>query len=276
MGTGSERFHYYHADANAIGGAIHRPLKKTISGPSSVSLAAAGGFNSARSDEFHFDHLVSCRSSLCRVSGSEDERTGDCTTLVTAVVEGFNILDMVTAEKIISHISTEHPPDSHTSRVTFVGSHFIGLRIAGFPVEPIINLKLLAPPYDGAKRPSSWLKNKELLKSVRGQHDTRIAADPTPPSWLVNRYGWVKDDSKVAERGHVIGSIVDGFKGTIPGKSWGHIVEIPGVGRFYFGEVSIYDHMYRLTMIRAQLGSPNEADVSGGTTGSNGGPTGGP
>jgi len=273
METGSQRFHYYHADANAIGGALHRPLKKTISGPASVSLPAAGGFTSTRCDEFHFDDVVSCSSALCRVSGSEDEKTGDCTTLVTAAVEGFNLLDMVTADRIVSQISTERPTGSHTPRITFVGSQFVGLRIAGFPVEPIINLKVLAPPYDETKRPP-WLKNKELLKSVREQHDKRVAHDPKPPGWLVNRYGWVKDESKVGDHGHLIASLVDGFKGTIPGKVWGHIVEIPGVGTFYFGEVSIYDHMYRLTMVRAQIGSPTGGDVSGPTTGSNGGTTG--
>jgi hypothetical protein len=271
METGSRRFHYYHADANAIGGALHRPLKKTFSGPASISLPAAGGFASARSEKFHFDDVVSCSSALCRVSGSEDEQTGDCTTLVTAAVEGFNLLDVVTADRIVSQISTERPTGSHTPRVTFVGSQFVGLRIAGFPVEPIINVKMLSPPYDDKKRPP-WLKNTELLKCVRDQHDKRVSGNP--PDWLVSRYGWVKDGAKVDQHGHVIASLVDGFKGTIPGKTWGHIVEIPGVGRFYFGEVSIYDHMYRLTMVRAQTGSPTGGDFSGPTTGSNGGTTG--
>jgi hypothetical protein len=272
METGSERFHYYHADANALGGSIHRPLKKVIPAQASVSLPAAGGYSSARSGAFHFENLVSCTGSFCRVGGSVDARSGDATTLVTAVVEGLNLLDIITAERVVSQISTERPPDGHIARVTFVGSQFFGLRVAGFPVEPIINLNVLAPPYDGPKRP--WLKNEKLLTSIRDQHDQRTSGPHGKPDWLIRRYGWVQSNDEISNHGHLLASLVDGFKGIIPGKTWGHIVEIPGVGKFYFGEVSVYDHMFRLTMVRGEIGSPTGGEVSGGTTGSNGGSTG--
>jgi len=272
METGSHRFHYYHADASALGGFIHRPLKKVVPTQASVSLPAAGGFSSARTGAFHFENLVSLRESFCRVGGSVDEK-GDTTTLVTAVVDGLNLLDIVTAERVVSQISTERSPDGHIAKVTYVGSQFFGLRIAGFPVEPEINLQVLVPPYDGPKRP--WLKNKNLLQSARDQHTRRTSGQHGAPKWLVARYGWVESDDKIAEHGHVCASLVDGFKGTIPGKVFGHIVEIDGVGRFNFGEVCMYDHMYRLTMVRAEIGSPTGGDLSGGTTGSNGGSVGG-
>jgi hypothetical protein len=268
-----QRFHYYHADANALGGSIHRPLKKVIPAQASVSLPAAGGFSSAHTGAFHFEDLVSCRASSCRVSGSEDEG-GHATTQVTSVIEGLNLLDMVTAERVVSQIATERPPDGHSPTVTFVGSQFIGLRIAGFEVEPIINLKLLTPPYDGPKSP--WLKNDKLLQSVRDQHTLRTSGEHGKPEWLTHRYGWVHSKEDVAEQGHVVCSLVEGFTGTIPGKTYGHIVEIAGIGKFFFGEVSFYDHLYRLTMVRAEIGSPTGGSISGGTTGSNGGSTGGP
>ena len=268
MQDGSQRFHYYHADANALGGSIHRPLKKVIPAQASVSLPAAGGFSSAQTSNFRFEDLVSCRAASCRVSGSEDEK-GHATTQVTAVIEGLNLLDMVTAERVVSQIATERPPDGFSPAVTFVGSQFIGLRIAGFPVEPVINLKLLTPPYDGPKRP--WLKNSNLLQPAREQHTQRASGEHGKPDWLEHRYGWVHSNKAVAERGHVQCSLVDGFTGTIPGKTYGHVVEIAGVGRFFFGEVSFYDHVYRLTMVRAEIGSPTGGSVSGPTTGSNGG-----
>lgn len=268
MESGSQRLHYYHADANALGGSIHRPLKKVIPTQASVSLPAAGGFSSTHGGAFHFEDLVSCRASSCRVSGSEDER-GHATTQVTAVVEGLNLLDMVTAERVVSQIATERPPDGFSPTVTFVGSQFIGLRIAGFEVKPVINLNLLTPPYDGPKRP--WLKNNHLLQSVREQHTQRASGEHGKPDWLVRNYGWVHSDEGVTEHGHLLCSLVDGFDGKIPGKSYGHVVEIAGIGRFFFGEVSFYDHVYRLTMVRAEIGSPTGGSVSGPTTGSNGG-----
>src|SRR6202035_360400 len=114
----------------------------------------------------------------------------------------------------------------------------------------------------------------KFIQSARQQHTERVSGEHGKPDWLVQRYGWVHSDEKVAEHGHMYASLVDGFKGTIPGKTYGHIVEIPGVGKFYFGEVSFYDHLYRLTMVRAEIGSPTGGNVSGGTTGSNGGSVG--
>jgi len=268
MGTDSQRAHYYHADANSLGGTIHRPFKKVIPAQAAVSLPAAGGFTSTRSGAFHFENLVSCTGSFSRVGGSEDEG-GHATTLVTSVVEGLNLLDMVTAERVVSQISTERPPDGHSPSVTYVGSQFFGLRIAGFPVEPVFNLSVLLPQYDGPKRP--WLKNENLLNVARKQHAERVSGPHGEPDWLTRRYGWIKSNDQIAEYGRVHASLVDGFKGTIPGKTYGHIVEIAGVGKFFFGEVIMYDHIYRLTMVRAEIGSPTSGTVSGGTTGSNGG-----
>src|SRR5579863_7754417 len=102
MGTVPQRFHYYHADANSLGGTIHRPFEKVIPAQASVSLPAAGGYASARTGAFDFEGLLSCSGAACRVAGSVDERTGDATTLVTAVVENLNLLDIISAERVIS------------------------------------------------------------------------------------------------------------------------------------------------------------------------------
>ncbi len=269
MGTVPQRFHYYHADANSLGGTIHRPFEKVIPAQASVSLPAAGGYASARTGAFDFEGLLSCSGAACRVSGSVDEHTGDPTTLVTAVVENLNLLDIISADRVISQISTDRPSGGQIPRVTFVGSQFVGLRIAGFPVEPLINLQLLLPTYDGPNCP--WLKNETFLTTARDQFAQTVSGRYPTPDWLMRRYGWIKSDKEIAEYGHVQTSLVDGFEGTIPGKSWGHIIEIAEVGKFFFGEVSMYDNIYRLTMVRAEIGSGTAGTVSGGSTGSNGG-----
>lgn len=268
MGT-LYRSYSYHADASALGGSLVQPFHKIVPSQAEVSLPSAGGFTAARTGPFVFDEIVSCSAGHCRASGSISLKSGGWSTLVTAVVEDLNLLEIVTAERVVAQLSVEHPQEGDTPLVTFVGSQFVGLRIAGFPVEPLINLDLLTPSEDYPHQP--WLKNERVLKAAREQHFRRLDGTDAP-EWVEARHGWVGSDQTIGERGHVAASLVDGFKGTIVGRSYGHIIEIPEFGKFFFGEVSFYHHMFRLTMVRADLGCPVKGHVSGGTAGSNGQP----
>jgi len=176
---------------------------------------------------------------------------------------------VVTAKRVVAQLSVEHPQEGDTPKVTFVGSQYVDLRIAGFPVEPLINLDLLTPSEDYPQQP--WLKNERVLKAARDQHSRRLEGTDAP-EWVDARFGWLRSDQSIGERGHVSASLVDGFRGTIVGSSYGHIIEIPEFGKFYFGEVTFYHHMFRLTMVRADLGCGTHGKVSTSTTASNGQP----
>ncbi len=246
-----KRVHYYHADASSLGGALIHPVNKIVPSQAEVSLPAAGGATSAHSGAFNFEEIASCGGSFTHASGGVSPKNGSWTTLVTSSVENLNILEVVTAERVVAQISIEHPRVGHDPKVTFVGSQFINLRIGGFPVEAVINRGLLTPEegYPGCP----WTRHEGFLKRVREQHRLR-GENAKVPKWAEDRYAWVQSEEGIRERGHVVCSLVDSIKGDIPGRTFGHVVEIEEFGKFFFGEVIVQHGAFQLTMIRAELG----------------------
>lgn len=269
MTATSETIYSYHADANALGGSIVQPFTRIIPSQAQVSLPAAGGFTSARTGHFNLEEIVSCSAAYCFAAGSKDERTGNWVTLVTAVVENFTLIGIVTADRIVSQLSIEHSGLSRVPGVTFAGAQYHNLRIAGFEAEPEFNLNLLTPTASPTDQP--WRRNEGLLKAAREQHQLRMASTGTP-DWVDRRYG--NSDEAIVKRGYVLASLVNGFQGTIPGRVYGNTVEISEFGRFSFAEISVHDDIFRLTMLRAELGCAVHGSVTTGTTSSNGGPVG--
>ena len=56
-------------------------------------------------------------------------------TLTTTVVEGLNVMKVVTADRIVGQTITEHPLKGNMPSISFLGTRFENLRIAGVPVE---------------------------------------------------------------------------------------------------------------------------------------------
>lgn len=262
-----KRIHYYHGDGSTFGGHIKSPVEKIVPSQAEVALPSTGGFTSRKAGEFNFEEILSCKSSYTHASGSVSHKTGGFTTLVTSAVEGLNILEVVTADRVVAQISVEHPAEGYTPKVTFVGSQFVNLRIGGFPVQPAINLNLLTPGDDYPETP--WLQNGSFIDAVR-QQNRRTSEASEVPEWMTDRYGWVHSDQEIEKRGFVLCSLVDSIGGVFPGKSTGHTVEIPEFGKFFFGEVLIDHGSFRLTMVRAELGCAVDGEVDIGSGGTNG------
>src|SRR5258705_13696669 len=107
MQSSNEKLYYFRADANALGGYLEKPFEKNIRTIAPVSLPSVGGFAMARSEAFTLDEIVSCSSAYTRVSGREIG--GSVSILVTAVVENLNLLEVVTARRIVSQVSISIP-----------------------------------------------------------------------------------------------------------------------------------------------------------------------
>jgi len=84
-------------------------------------------------EDFHFQHFLSVKRGYTHVSGSPQEIEGKThfTTLVTAVAEGLNILDVVTADRIVARFSSNHTLDDTEPNFTLIGTKFENLQIAG-------------------------------------------------------------------------------------------------------------------------------------------------
>jgi hypothetical protein len=226
-------FYSFRVDANALGGFLEEPFHKIIPTLAPVSLPPVGGFATARSEAFNLDEIVSCSSAYSRVSGTEHHADGSISILTTAVVEDLNLLEVVTAERVVAQVSISIPAGSSEFQISLTGSRFEGLRLAGRPCQPIFIGGLILP--GGLSQ------------------DVEKAADPPLP----------------AGGGKLLCSLVDGVDGND-----GHIVEIPGFGRIFLGELRVSYDSVQLVAIRAELGCPVQGKVTictggGGGTGDN-------
>src|ERR1700740_1392376 len=131
----AQRHFHYHASGHALSGELTRPVQRVIEGQAGISLPSIGGVGSSHVENFRVDEVVSFRRGYSHVAGSAKQENGKTihTTHVTVTVEGVNILDMVTADRIVARLSSsfEEPPPkragSPESRVLLVGSKFENL-----------------------------------------------------------------------------------------------------------------------------------------------------
>jgi len=271
-----KRIYHFHSDANSLGGFIEEPFEKIIPSQASVSLPVVGGYAHTRTEAFNFQEVVSCRAAYTRVSGKTVKKNGPWSTLVTSVIEGLNILEIVKAERVVAQISVEHPEDGGLPKVFFGGSHFEKLRVAGCDVNLSLHPRLLTL-HSGERSLSrednphaqgiEWSKFVEI-----GQNQSRVLSEtPNVPKWAMERYGWMASRQGNQGEGFALCSLVDRVDGVIPGESFGHVVEVPDFGRIFLGELIIHPRATRLTMIRAELGCNVKGQVtaaSGGAQGS--------
>ena len=254
-------FYSFRADANALGGFLVKPFRKPIPTLAPVSLPAAGGFAMARSEAFTLDNIVSCSSAYSRVSGQEDD-DGSISILVTAVVEGLNLLEVLEAERVVAQLSILIPPDRKQLKVSTAGSRFEGLRLAGRPRDPHSSQGLQDRENErdeqgraqGATAAHLWEIGKEQAARV-----TNAFAGRQNAAWAENRFKWMQKDA--ATNTSALCSLVDGF-GTDGPEHCGHVVEIPGLGRFFFGELLLTPNSVQLVSIRAELGCPVTGTVT--------------
>jgi hypothetical protein len=233
----------YNAHAHGVSGEFQRPIKQIIEAQAATSLSTAGGHGRSRADKFKFVEFLSFDSAYSHVSGSKSETDGNYSTLATATVEGLNILDVVTARRVVARLSSERNLQEPESHIIFLGSRFEDLRIAGCPVEVILDLEL----FHRADTFSNFKKEFDSNADFR-----KMAQDPFQAG---------QSQKSPDPSGVFLCSLVKDIKTTCPGvKREGHGLVIPQFGKVFFAEVVIEHQKRTLTMIRAELGCP----VTGG------------
>lgn len=260
------RFHSFQADANALGGFLEEPFEKAIPTLAPVSLPAAGGFATARSGAFNLDEVVSCSSAYTLVTGRQSRNDDSISTLATAVVEDLNILEVVTAKRIVAQISVTIPNQGER-RISLAGSRFEGLRLAGRDSVPTLNATLSQAEAgdNGRELPLTW---KSFWQAGRSQADTLVGGfagrGEGAFEWAKNRHGWMKTSAPQPSEGDpVLCSLVENCGSSHVTSSTGHIVEIPGFGRIILMELRVSRDAVRLVSIRAELGCPVHGVVTG-------------
>jgi hypothetical protein len=259
---------YFQTDANPLGGYIEKPFEKNIPSHASASLPNTGGYVHSRVEELNFEDIVSVSAAYSHVSGREIQRNGPWSTLVTSVVEGLNILEVVTADRVVAQLSVEHSTDQEYPKVSCVGSHFENLRIAGYDAAPVLNWDLLniGGKPDVAQTgvfPAFRKTGQEQAgKLVESAGQTGENAD----QWIIDRFGWMREPKP---DGLVLCSLVNSVNGEIPARCHGHVLVIPDFGRVFLSELLVSPHSVQLSMIRAELGCnvAGRASAAGVVTG---------
>ena len=268
MRSDAKKAFYFHADANSLGGFIEEPFQKHIPAQASSTLPAVGGHVTSRTEAFTFEGVISCRAAHTRVSGRHVKENGSATVSVTSVLEGLNILEIVKAERVVAQITAEYSGKGGFPRVSFAGSHFDRLTIGHSDASLVVNAGLLGLP-SGAKAIRVPITESVFHETGRQQaaklvKSAKADADQDSVRWLIDRYGWMESERKPGKDGFLLCSLVDGVGGAVPGRSFGHVLEIPDFGRIFLGELLVSPSLFRISMIRAELG----CTVHGGGNGS--------
>src|SRR5215467_10317502 len=249
------RTFHYHACAHAFSAQFTRPFHHQIDIQAQSALPVVGGHGHARVECFEFRDFITFKKGYSHVSGGHQAEDDSNNTLATAVLEGLNMFDVLTIDRVVSRLYSKHPADAREGDITWVGSKFENLRIAGCPVHIELNHDVFheLPTFEAAEK--AFKKGGDFRK---------IAEDP---------FG-LGDVLKPADvNGVFLCSIVKSVKVDCPGvKVKGHSLYVHGFGIVYLGELLIKPGEKTLTMLRFKLGSTTSGSGSGGGSKTNGQP----
>jgi hypothetical protein len=284
MANGKPRVHYYHAEAGVLHAQLQRPLQQEIKPQAFVKVhdKLEPAYLSERSENYRLEGIISFKSAYTHVSGHESTKAHRrWITLSTSVVEGLNVFEVITADRIVGQISTEHPRDEDVPHVTFLGTRFENLRIAGHEVHTKLNLNTCGPK---PERDRLYLEDQGFLNNV-SKHHKRVSggfsddvnssyklALPEPGELRQQWIDYLKDETGEVKKpkAEVKSSLVEELK--VDGwKSGGHVIEVPEFGKIFLAELKVDCNSFALTMIRFELGCFADGSGSFGSLVVNGG-----
>jgi hypothetical protein len=240
-----KRVFHYNACAHALSGRLTRPVQHEIEVQAATSLPTIGGHGNSRVENFRVKEFISVKAAYSHVSGSEhvgEDGKVFHTTLSTATLEGLNILDVITADRVVARVSAFWVEPNYYTHFNFSGSHFENLKIAGCPVTANLESRLVT---DLPTFPDVIKEDKDLCG------ETKI--DPLAGVMHCT----------------LLNSITGKIHGMQPTRHE-HIIKIPHFGEVFLAEVLVEPNRRTLTMIRLVLGSPVGGTVIGGQTAANG------
>lgn len=260
----------FNAHGFAIGGRITQPYQTELGSHAATSLPIVGGAASAESSNYNFNHLISYRSARTHISGIKGE-DGSHHTAVSCVVEGLNILDIITADAVIGRLSSRHNGVDEPEILPH-GSSFVNLKIAGQPVEVELDNDLFArhktysallDHYQNQKSSSKGKTQKNVPEKVRylwNGVDSAIPAKLEKGMLAPPETGW--QHSHGVLHSSMVKSVRMEKSASLQELPYGYAIHIPHVGCVYLAELFSSTDTKRLTMLRVELGSPVVGSVA--------------
>src|SRR5579871_399797 len=256
-GSDSELEHQYHAQAYVLDAEFEHPVREKTGRKAQVDLPPDGTYQYQPATPFQVFGVLSYRSGYAQVAGHKSPKGHGHVTLATSVVEDINVFDVVTADRIVAQISTEHPHDGQVPRVTFLGTRFVNLRIGGHKVEVVQDLNVIGPK---PPKDRSYLDDAGVISRMSEQH-SNIRKTKNLPDWAREEFR----KGKISKGGNEAAcSLVKNITGA-PGIAFGHVIDLPNFGRIYLAELTLLRepapnrnerdaYHFQLTMIRLEMG----------------------
>jgi hypothetical protein len=270
-----ERTHKYDAETMVLSGHLVLPVSQKIEPQAHTKLPENGGYFSQRLDGYRLESVISFRSAYSHVSGNKSNKPGGgWNTLTTTVVEGLNVLEVLTADRVVGQTITEHPLEGYMPSISFLGTRFENLRIAGYPVKMEFDYDIFGP------RPINdlpYVKDAGVVSRVSRQYD-RILRNKNLPAALQERYNQLSSTLGGSEE--VECSLVNRVAGLFPGSIFGNVITVPGFGTITLAKLTVKHEdphekskvprktTFTLIMIDLKLGCVIEGEIpiGGGTT----------
>jgi hypothetical protein len=274
----------FRGSAYGAAGQVTRPFHEVIEVQAPATLPQIGGHGMGHSVDFRHRHILRFESAHTQVTGSrygsEDDAKATYSTRVSSVVEGLNIADVITADRVVAMLVSTYTPESDGEpSINLVGTHFDNLRIAGIRVEVDLCIDVFDHHHTHRSLTSAYKDNKSDIMdeaAVRKESGIRglinrltLAHHPKKEQEHFNK--WITDhegaeDALPAAKGVTALSLVRGFNPKPPGvECCGHMLHIHGFGTVRLAELEIFKTTRVLTMIQVKMGSPCAADLAVGS-----------
>ena len=230
----------YKAHAVGASGTFTKPHAEHLEAQASCALSIHGGMASGRVENFNHRDIVRFRAAYTQAIGTFDPLSHSWNTLVTATVEGLNIQNVVTADRIVARLASHHFVYEREASILTLGSHIENLKVAGQVVD-------CEPDIDVMREWDTMTKVREGCKDRK----------PFAPS---------------ADGHRIHTSILRNVdcKGMHP--KYNNAIHFPEFGTIHLGEIIISDGERRLTMVRVEFGCETDGDGNFGEVTGNGVP----
>jgi hypothetical protein len=287
MPDANPKKHLYDANATVLSGQLKHPVAQKIEPQAHSELDPEGGYFSQRSDGYTLESVLSFRRAYSHVAGHRDndpsrpeKRNNGWTTLTTTVIEGLNVLEVLTADRVVGQTITEHPIDGFVPTISFLGTRFENLCICGHKVHLEYDTGIFGPK---PLNDMPYILEAGFMGRVRRQYNG-IIQDKNLPAALQQKYNQLS--SKLDASQEVECSLITKAVGLFPGSSFGNVITIPDFGTITLGKVIVKHEnphektkvpqqtTFTLTMIDLNLGCAINGNIPVGTGTSNGGPVG--
>lgn len=274
----------YSGSAYGFAGTVERPFQHVIPTQAATVLGANGGRGMDRVEKFKLEGVVSFDAAFVEVAGSYDDDHDRHTSYASATIENLNILNVVTAEKIVSRIAIYSPLANDSDRefsFNITGSHFENLKIAGHKVDVKLATQIfhehdthskIAKAHQGCKL-DEWLLGSKLAKvSKQGLEElekTYHALGGISPAIEECKTKGGQRNTQVmsfSPMNHV--KIEDHAGDDTELRGYGSIICVPKFGIVRLAELTACKTCVTLNMLRVEMCSTGTASGgAGGTTG---------